>query len=85
MGSMYPFVPRDDAFDAEATARLCEAFDKACRDLHDTGQPEIVREVIAKKIMEIARRGERDPDRLCDAALLSIGFRRDVGGRFVTL
>lgn len=84
MGSLHQFIPRDEAFDAEATAKLCEAFDRACRELHDMGQPELVREVIAKRIIEIAGQGERDPDKMCEAALLALGFRRDVGGRLVT-
>jgi hypothetical protein len=75
MGSLHPFIPRDDIFDAEATANLCEAFDKACRELHDGGQPEIVREVIAKRMIEIAGRGEHDPGKLCDATLVSLGLK----------
>jgi hypothetical protein len=70
----------DRTFDAEATAIICQAFDKTCKELHDTGQPEVVRELIAKRIIEIAGRGERDPDKMCEAALLSFGFRRDVSG-----
>jgi len=48
---------------------MCEAFDAACRDLHDTGQPDLVYEVIAKRIIEAAKSGERDPEKLRDWAL----------------
>jgi hypothetical protein len=37
-----------------------EAFDDACKELHDTGQPPIVYEVIAKRIIDAAKNGERD-------------------------
>jgi hypothetical protein len=63
----------DRAFDAETTALICQAFDKTCRALHDRGQPESVKEIIAKRVIEIAGRGERDPDKMCEAALASLG------------
>jgi hypothetical protein len=34
-------------FDDSATKVMGEAFDAACKDLHDTGQPSIVYEVVA--------------------------------------
>jgi hypothetical protein len=46
-----------------------EAFDTALKALDDTGQPRMVREVIAQRIIEAASRGERDPVRLVEAAL----------------
>lgn len=64
----------DRAFDAETTALICQAFDKVCRALHDRGQPDAVKEVIAKRVIEIAGRGERDPDKMCEAALTSLGL-----------
>jgi len=33
-----------------------EAFDAACEELHDKGQPIIVYEVIAKRIIDAAKR-----------------------------
>lgn len=46
-----------------------EAFDAVWDALHDTGQPDIVHEVIAYRILAAARKGERNPKRLRDAAL----------------
>jgi len=46
-----------------------EAFDGACKELHDKGQPKIVYEVIAKRIIEAVKNGERDPIRLRNAGL----------------
>jgi hypothetical protein len=54
-----------------------EAFDTACKDLHDTGQPPIVYEVIAKRIIDAAKDGERDPVRLRNAGLSALGFNDD--------
>jgi len=57
------------AFDPETVKLLCDAYDKACRSLHDTGQPYIVNEIIARRIISLAQQGERDPDKLCEGAL----------------
>jgi hypothetical protein len=48
---------------------MSEAFEAALKDLQDTGQPEVVREAIALRIIAAARFGERDPVRLRAAAL----------------
>jgi hypothetical protein len=56
------------AFEPEAIAAMSEAFEAACQ-LHDAGQHEVVREVIARRIIIAARFGERDPVRLQAAAL----------------
>jgi hypothetical protein len=57
---------------------LGEAFDAARAALHDRGQPEIVYEIIAKRIVEAAKKGERDLTRLRDAGLAALGYERDV-------
>jgi hypothetical protein len=68
--SIRPFLKPGMSFDSEALAAMDEAFEAACKALDDTGQPYIVREIIAERIIEAARRlGERDPARLVKAAL----------------
>jgi len=64
-------------FDEEAAQAMTAAFDAACKALRDTGQPQVVRDVIAGRIIDEARRGERDPHRLCDYALAAITRRED--------
>jgi len=66
--SIRSFV-RPGVFDPEALAVMGEAFDAACKALDDTSQPQIVREVIAERIIEATSHGERDPVRLREAAL----------------
>ena len=48
-------------FDAAATLVMGEAFDHACVSLHRFGTLITVRELIAKRIIEAAKNGERDP------------------------
>ena len=74
--SIVPFTRRGE-FGPEATAAMSEAFDAACKELRDTGQPEIVREVIAQRIIELAKTGELDPLRLREAALVGLKDKRD--------
>jgi hypothetical protein len=76
MASILPFVRNKLDFDDEATRVMGEAFDAACKDLHDTGQPALVREIIASRIIEAAKRGERDPVRLRNAGLAALGYDR---------
>jgi hypothetical protein len=49
-----------------------EAFDADCTALHGTGQPGIVLEIIAQRIIETAKCRERDPVRFVEAALLGL-------------
>jgi hypothetical protein len=71
--SILPFLRKmGAAFDDYATRVMGEAFDSARKELHDTGQPEIVYEVIAKRIIDEAKKGERDPLRLRNAALAGL-------------
>ena len=74
MTSILPFIRERTDFDDEATRRMGEAFDAASRTMRD--QPEIIKEMIAKKIIEAVNKGERDPNRLCDVALGDLGIKR---------
>jgi hypothetical protein len=55
------------AFDSETTHLLGIAYDRASLELRNGD--EVAREVLAKRLIEAARRGERDVDRLVDYAL----------------
>jgi hypothetical protein len=61
----------------EATRIMGEAFDAACKGLRDTGQPALVREIIARRIIKAAKKGERDPVRLRKAGLAALGYDRE--------
>jgi hypothetical protein len=71
--SILPFVRASVEFDDETTRRMGEAFDAARASLQDRGLPKIVYEIIAKRIIEAAKNGERDPIRLRDAGLAALG------------
>ena len=60
-------------FGPSEIALMSEAFEKACKSLHDRGQPAIVNEIIAERIIALAQRGELDPNELCAGALAALG------------
>lgn len=66
------------AFDPETISVLCDAYTKACKSLHDSGQPQLVNEIIARRIIALAMQGERDSDKLCDGAINWAIRRREV-------
>jgi hypothetical protein len=69
MGEILQFIRPYDVFDPETLVILGKAYDKALACLHDRGQPLVVREIMAQRIFDLATTGERNPDRLCEAAL----------------
>ncbi len=65
---------QDVAFDDKATLAMGLAFDQACKSLRDISRSSAARETLAKRIIEAAKNGERDPARLYAEALKA--FRR---------
>jgi hypothetical protein len=71
MTEIYPFL-QGAAFDSDALQAMSTALAEVCRTLkieNDQG----AREVIAVRIIELARRGERDPERLRNRVLREAG------------
>jgi hypothetical protein len=69
MGIVVDFLCRDTAFDPDTLQVLCRAYDQTLALLGDTGQPSIVKEVIAGRIIALAKKGELDADRMCAEVL----------------
>ena len=63
-------------FDDHATKVMGEAFDAACKDLDDAGQHALVHKMIARRSIEAAKSGERDPEKLRDRALTAFGRKQ---------
>jgi hypothetical protein len=60
-------VPSQDlflVFDDKAVRAMAAAFEQACRSLRHFAHLDRVRELVAKRIIEAAKNGERDPIRL---------------------
>jgi hypothetical protein len=78
VASILPFIRKTSTvFDDRVTRIMGEAFDSACKELHDSGQPPIVYEVIAKRIIDAVKGGERDVMRLRNVGLAALGLEDD--------
>ena len=60
-------------FDPETIEIMAAAYEKARKSLHDKGQPPLVQEIIAGRIISAAKTGLRDPEKLCEIALTALG------------
>jgi hypothetical protein len=65
---------KDVSFDGAATSAMGKAFDNACKSLRNLGCTCEVRDLIAKRIIDAAKNGERDPIRLREYALVPFGI-----------
>jgi hypothetical protein len=78
MAEVLQFFPQDNTFDPEAVEMLSAALDIAWNRIEKSNSTfarpayaRVMREVVAKHIVEIAKQGVRDPQRLADDA---VGF-----------
>ena len=67
---------RDTSFDPGTVSLLIKAFELACKNMHDKGQPDVVYEILARRIIKLAENGERDVNRLAEGAMGPIIGRR---------
>ena len=65
-------VPPFTNVDPQTAAILGAAYDEALARLLD--QPDVVRELVARRLVALATRGERNIYKLCDEALIAEGF-----------
>jgi hypothetical protein len=57
------------AFNQEDIERLVAAYEEALRALHISDRDDPINEVVARRIIEGARTGMRDPNVLCQMAI----------------
>ena len=76
MAQVLKFRRRLNVFAPEVTAAMGNAYEEAISRLHGGESELVIREVVAKRIVKMARTGETDPHRLCDTALFVVGGPR---------
>ena len=64
-----PFLEHDHSFGPEDLAKMSAAFEAALGKLGLVDRTDPLTMEVAKLIIEFAKAGERDPERLCDLAL----------------
>ena len=62
------------SFDDETMRVMGEAFDRVCDALGNLSEGVTVREIIAKRIIEVAKTGERNPSNFYRQALKTLGI-----------
>lgn len=63
---------REAAFDPKAIEAMSAAFESACVSLQLLDRDDPLTEIVARKVIEIAGAGERDPERICELVLLGL-------------
>ena len=74
MGDIVPF--RSEAFDPDIIAAMSAAYERACASLPQGNPGKLVRELLAKRIVELAQQGHRDPETMYVEAMNSYGLQR---------
>lgn len=62
-------------FDPETTKAITTAYERACSELRLVDRTDPLTELVAKTIISVAEKGERDPDRLRQMAMEKLGMR----------
>src|SRR3954464_5017489 len=73
VATIIPFLNGDGVFDPNDITAMSMALDDVCKALNLTNA-KAAREVVAERIIELARKGERSPTRLRDRVLQESGF-----------
>lgn len=64
---------REASFGPDEIERMTAAYEAALKLLRLADRTDPITELIAQKIVETARTGERDPERICTLALMGLG------------
>ena len=62
-------LSKNTVFDQDTVDQLALVFEDVCRRLGLAERTDPLRDTVARKVIEIASAGERDPMRLCDKTL----------------
>jgi hypothetical protein len=64
--------PGEGVFDQSAIHAMAAAFEACCRALRLEERIDPITEIVARKVIEVAGTGERDPQRICGLVLLAL-------------
>ena len=65
-------VFKEVVFDPEAIEPIVAAFKATCHSLQLVDRDDLLTQIVARKVVEVAATGERDPERLRDQVLLAL-------------
>ena len=82
MGTISAFLKDESVFEPTDIQVMSNALDNVCNVLNLTNGAKAAREVIAERIIELARRGERSPTVLRDRVLKESGLDHELNSRW---
>ena len=62
----------EGVFDPSAIHAMAAAFEACCRSLRLEDRADPITEIVARKVIDVAGTGERDPQRICGLVLLAL-------------
>jgi hypothetical protein len=68
VGTIVPFLPDDPVFEPQDIEAMSKALDEVCKALNLNGDA-TAKEVVATRIIDLARRGERNAIQLRDRVI----------------
>ena len=68
---------QSSVYGPEEIARLASAYEQALKALRLTDRGDPVTEIVAKKVIDVARTGETDPARISALAIKALGTREE--------
>ena len=75
---------QDSAFEPAEVEALTEAFERICRELNFTDKSDPMRDLVARKVVEFAECGSRDPVLIRAFVLTEVqGINKHIGGASV--
>jgi hypothetical protein len=69
MSIIVPYLPENVAFDQAAISEMSRAFEEACKNLHVFAGDQRGREIIATRVIDLARTGVIDATALRDRVM----------------
>jgi hypothetical protein len=77
VSSIVPFIS-NTLFEPADIKMMSDAYNMAIEAIYGFGHPnQIVQAIVARRIINLTKSGERDPDRLRESALAACGFHLD--------
>jgi hypothetical protein len=69
-----PLTPylKEAVFDPKAIEAMTAAFEAVCESLQLVKRDDLIAEIVARKVIEVAETGERDPERIRELVLLAL-------------
>jgi len=73
-GISMPLTPflKGASFDPQAIEAMTAAFEAVCRSLQLVDRTDPLTEIVARKVIEVGGRGERDPEQIRELVLLAL-------------